>query len=113
MKCCLRYEYDTYEALQKELPPLGSDVVTSRGRARVLAQEILAGQLLLEMEDHRRLSLDASEVLTVLSRGSSRGKSRGPRGENGRSGGDGSPDGPTTNPADADDWDDDSPDRRE
>ncbi len=28
LKCCLRYEYDTYEALQKELPPLGSDVVT-------------------------------------------------------------------------------------
>ena len=24
LKCCLRYEYDTYEALQKELPPLGS-----------------------------------------------------------------------------------------
>ena len=36
LKCCLRYEYDTYEALQKELPPVGSDVVTSRGRARVL-----------------------------------------------------------------------------
>ena len=31
LKCCLRYEYDTYEALQKELPPLGSDVVTSAG----------------------------------------------------------------------------------
>ena len=24
LKCCLRYEYDTYEALQKELPPVGS-----------------------------------------------------------------------------------------
>lgn len=69
LKCCLRYEYDTYEALQKELPPLGSDVVTSRGRARVLAQEILAGQLLVEMEDHRRLMIGADEVLTVLKRG--------------------------------------------
>ena len=59
LKCCLRYEYDTYEALQKELPPLGSDVVTARGRARVLAQEILAGQLLVETEDHRRVLIDA------------------------------------------------------
>jgi cell fate regulator YaaT (PSP1 superfamily) len=68
LKCCLRYEYDTYEALQKELPPLGSDVVTSRGRARVLAQEILAGQLLIETEDHRRVLIAADEVLTVLKR---------------------------------------------
>jgi len=69
LKCCLRYEYDTYEALQKELPPLGSDVVTSRGRARVLAQEILSGQLLVETEDHRRVMIGAEEVLTVLKRG--------------------------------------------
>ncbi len=68
LKCCLRYEYDTYESLQKELPPLGSDVVTSTGRARVLAQEILAGQLLVETEDHRRVLISAGEVLTVLKR---------------------------------------------
>src|SRR5712691_5204305 len=48
LKCCLRYEYDTYEALQKELPPVGAQVITARGRARVLAHEILAGQLLIE-----------------------------------------------------------------
>jgi cell fate regulator YaaT (PSP1 superfamily) len=69
LKCCLRYEYDTYEALQKELPPLGSDVITGRGRARVLAQEILAGQLLVETEDHRRILIDADEVMTVLKKG--------------------------------------------
>ncbi len=80
LKCCLRYEYDTYEALHKELPPVGSDLVTGRGRARVLAQEILAGQLLVEMEDRRRLLIDASEVMTVLKRGTGErygGESRG------------------------------------
>ena len=70
LKCCLRYEYDTYEALQKDLPPLGSDILTGRGRARVLAHEILAGQLLVETEDHRRILIEAGEVLTVLKRGS-------------------------------------------
>ncbi len=66
LKCCLRYEYDTYETLQKELPPVGADVVTSQGRARVLAQEILAGQLLVETEDRRRMLIDADTVLTVI-----------------------------------------------
>jgi cell fate regulator YaaT (PSP1 superfamily) len=69
LKCCLRYEYETYEQLQKELPPIGSDIITSRGRSRVLAHEILAQQLLVETEDHRRVLVPAGEVLTVLSRG--------------------------------------------
>jgi cell fate regulator YaaT (PSP1 superfamily) len=69
LKCCLRYEYETYEALQAELPAIGSDVVTSNGRSRVLAHEILAGQLLVETEDNRRVLIPASDVLTVLTRG--------------------------------------------
>ncbi len=68
LKCCLRYEYDTYQDLQRELPPIGADIVTNKGRARVLAQEILAGQVLVETEDMRRIVIDAADVLTVLKR---------------------------------------------
>jgi cell fate regulator YaaT (PSP1 superfamily) len=69
LKCCLRYEYDTYQELQRELPPVGSEVITNQGRARVLAQEILAGQLLIETEDMRRVMIEAADVLTILKRG--------------------------------------------
>lgn len=69
LKCCLRYEYETYDELQKSLPPLGAQVLTEKGRARVLAQEILAGQLVIETEDHRRIMIDAAEVLAVLPKG--------------------------------------------
>src|SRR4030095_5697882 len=54
LKCCLRYEYDIYEELQQDLPPIGSDVVTKNGRARVLGQGILAQKLLVAAEEHRR-----------------------------------------------------------
>jgi cell fate regulator YaaT (PSP1 superfamily) len=86
LKCCLRYEYDTYKDLQKDLPPVGSEIITNSGRARVLAQEILTSQILIEAEDGRRISIEAGEVLTVLQRGageSGRGrrKSRGPTAE--------------------------------
>jgi cell fate regulator YaaT (PSP1 superfamily) len=70
LKCCLRYEYDTYEELQRELPPVGSDVVTEVGRARVIGQEILSQQVLVQTEDNRRLLIDVAEILTVLHRGS-------------------------------------------
>jgi cell fate regulator YaaT (PSP1 superfamily) len=72
LKCCLRYEYDTYEELQRELPPIGSDIVTQLGRARILNHEILTQQLLVQMEDDRRVLISATEVLSVVKRGSGR-----------------------------------------
>jgi len=82
LKCCLRYEYETYQDLQKDLPSVGSEIITNSGRARVLAQEILAGELLVEAEDGRRITIDGADVLAVLTRGSGdtgrggRGKSK-------------------------------------
>jgi cell fate regulator YaaT (PSP1 superfamily) len=77
LKCCLRYEYDHYDEIQRELPPIGSDILTAEGRGYVLNQEILAEQLLVEMEDRRRILVAATDVLTVLKRGSGERKSRG------------------------------------
>jgi len=70
LKCCLRYEYDTYQELQKDLPPVGSEILTSQGKGRVLAQEILASQILVQGEDSRRFVIPGSDVLTILKRGS-------------------------------------------
>lgn len=71
LKCCLRYEFDTYEAIQKQLPRVGANIVTRQGKARVLSQQIIAEQLLVETEDHRRILIDASEVLTVIKKSNS------------------------------------------
>lgn len=68
LKCCLRYEYDVYEEHQRSLPRAGSDVVTANGRGRVLGQEILSRQLLVQMEDNRRVMIHADDILTVISR---------------------------------------------
>jgi cell fate regulator YaaT (PSP1 superfamily) len=70
LKCCLRYEFDHYEEVHKSLPAVGAWVVTRDGKARVTGQEILAQQLLVETEDHRRLIIDAAEVLSVIRKGS-------------------------------------------
>ena len=70
LKCCLRYEFDTYDAIQKQLPKVGSHILTREGRARVIGQELLAEQLLVETEDHRRILIDASEVLSTIKKGS-------------------------------------------
>lgn len=66
LKCCLRYEQDVYEDAQRELPPVGSRVVTATGQGRVLYQELLARRVLVEFEDGRRLPVAAADVLTRL-----------------------------------------------
>lgn len=68
LKCCLRYEFDTYEEIRKQLPRVGTEIVTRDGRAKVLAQNIIVEQLLVEMEDQRRIVIDATEVLSVIQR---------------------------------------------
>ncbi|TWT90102.1 hypothetical protein Mal64_04850 [Pseudobythopirellula maris] len=66
LKCCLRYEYDTYRDMQRELPRVGAQILTNNGRAKVLSQQILSGELLVQTEDSRRVVIHSSDVLTVL-----------------------------------------------
>ncbi len=62
LKCCLRYEYDTYRRLEKALPSVGSRVMTAKGQGRVVAQEILAQKLVLELDDHRRIIVGPDDI---------------------------------------------------
>ncbi|MBI1830045.1 MAG: signal peptidase, partial [Planctomycetes bacterium] len=66
LKCCLRFEQDVYEEFQQQLPNAGARIVTAKGPARVLAQEVLARKLLVEFEDGRRVMINADEVLSVM-----------------------------------------------
>src|SRR5262249_18518186 len=70
LKCCLRYEYDTYEEHRRELPGVGKLVVTREGQGKVLAQEILARKVLVRFDDDRRILIDEKDVLTVVGGGS-------------------------------------------
>ena len=66
LKCCLRYEYETYQELKQELPPVGATIVTAKGRGKVLEHEILAQQLLIQTEDMRKIMISGDEVLSVI-----------------------------------------------
>src|SRR6195256_6300166 len=65
LKCCLRYEFDTYQALEHELPAVGSRGVTHRGQGRVLALEVLAQKVVVEFETLRRIVVGRDDILGV------------------------------------------------
>lgn len=67
LKCCLRYEYDTYEDHRKELPPVGATVLTKQGTGRVVGQELLAKKLMVAYEGSRYILTSFDDVITVVS----------------------------------------------
>ena len=76
LKCCLRYEYDTYEALSRELPAPGSVVLTREGNVTVIAQDLLSQQLTVKTEDNRRIMIHGDDVLSVVHSAEHSGKTR-------------------------------------
>ena len=79
LKCCLRYEFETYEQLSSELPPIGSTILTRDGSARVLNRDILSQQLMIETSDKRRVLLPVADVIQVQHRGNDADRERSPK----------------------------------
>ena len=74
LKCCLRYEYDTYEEYRRELPNVGSLVMTRQGQGKVIGQEILARKLVVQYDDNRQILTEERDILTVVSKQARKGQ---------------------------------------
>jgi cell fate regulator YaaT (PSP1 superfamily) len=51
LKCCLRYEYETYLALGRALPAVGKVVESTKGNGVVVRQNLLKQTVLIRRED--------------------------------------------------------------
>lgn len=87
LKCCLRYEYDTYAEYRRDLPRVGATVVTKEGQGKVIGQEILAKKVLVMLENHRRILIGEQDILTVVKKTPEKRKSEkgGPSAKGGKS----------------------------
>ena len=72
LKCCLRYEYDTYAEVDREMPSVGSTVLTRNGNAEVIARDLLSRQLTVRDDAGRRIMIDTDEIVSVVRRGGGR-----------------------------------------
>jgi cell fate regulator YaaT (PSP1 superfamily) len=61
LKCCLRYEYDTYHDIANQLPCIGQQVITPDGPGRVSSHEVLQMKLRVDLHDQQKL-FDAADV---------------------------------------------------
>ncbi len=65
LMCCLRYEDDHYAELKRVLPRKAQRVRTRDGAGTVVAINVLAGQVTVELEGRRRRQYDAFEVQPI------------------------------------------------
>ena len=62
LKCCLRYEYETYKEIGRNIPRLGSTVQCPCGNACVVSKDILKQRVRVRLDDQRVLEYDVSEI---------------------------------------------------
>jgi len=69
LKCCLRYEDQTYSDLKKRLPRKNSNVKTGKGLGRVVDAQILTQLVMVEYEngDREAVGVDELEVISTSS----------------------------------------------
>ena len=63
LKCCLRYEHETYESLDKKLPKIGRSIRTTHGDGIVVDRQILTQLIQIEMDDSKRITVVAEDIL--------------------------------------------------
>ncbi len=62
LKCCLRYEDQTYTDLKKLMPYRGTRVKTSEGLGRVVDYHILTQLVIVELDNQTRTSVPREEI---------------------------------------------------
>lgn len=62
LKCCLRYEDETYTELKKKLPRKNATVKTSKGNGRVINSQILTQLVIVEYESGERVAVGVDEL---------------------------------------------------
>jgi cell fate regulator YaaT (PSP1 superfamily) len=62
LKCCLRYEDDTYTDLKKKLPKKNTKVKTKHGQGKVVDIQILTQLVLIEYESGEKIAVHIDEI---------------------------------------------------
>ncbi len=63
LKCCLRYEHEGYESLEKKLPRMGTYIRTSHGTGQVVDRQILTQLVQLRENSGKLLSVVVEDIL--------------------------------------------------
>ncbi len=61
LMCCLTFENNTYKDMKKQLPKAGKRIKCSKGKGKVIRQNILKGTVTMRLEDGTEIETDKSD----------------------------------------------------
>ena len=65
LKCCLRYEDETYTELNKRLPKKNTKVKTKHGQGKVVDTQILTQLVVVEYESGEKVAVPVDEIKII------------------------------------------------
>ncbi len=67
LMCCLSYEEDNYLTIRKALPPVGSVVLTSQGKAQVLEHQVVKNSIKVQLleKENQIIYLSQEEIRAI------------------------------------------------
>ena len=63
--CCLTYEYSNYIDAAKDMPPIGSTVMTTDGLGKVSNLQFMSGKVQVKLEDGKTKDYDKNDIEMV------------------------------------------------
>jgi cell fate regulator YaaT (PSP1 superfamily) len=67
LKCCLRYEDQTYTELKRRLPRKNTKVKTKDGQGKIVDTQILTQLVVVEYEDGEKTAMPVDEIEIIPS----------------------------------------------
>jgi cell fate regulator YaaT (PSP1 superfamily) len=74
LKCCLRYEDETYTELSKRLPKKNTKVKTKHGQGKVVDTQILTQLVVVEYESGEKVATPVDEIKIISASEKTKGK---------------------------------------
>ena len=62
LMCCMSFEYDTYQDMKKNMPKCGKMLQTAGGRGKVVRQNVLRGEVIVEMENGKEIAVNIEDL---------------------------------------------------
>ena len=62
LMCCLAFEFDGYQDMKKNVPKCGKIVNTNEGRGKIIRQNILKGEVVVELEGGKEITIKIEDL---------------------------------------------------
>ena len=62
LMCCLIYEYETYQALRKQMPKIGKTVTTNSGKGKVIRHNAICNRITVRLENGLEVETPVKQI---------------------------------------------------